>query len=138
MLARYSVFSHAFCGLHTLHGSMMGEHGVQLTSDCRFWYSKASYLFLNLCVSMCLCTRAHLCLGLVNTPKSTENANSDSNVSNKLAVTSPDMQDFGPKHISPHLSTFHHLSKRIFHFMHLLIFCLRCWCLSGLPLFWKQ
>lgn len=80
-----------------LRGPTVGKCGVRFRSDCRFRCSKASDLFLNQCVGACLWIRAHLCLWLVNMPKSTENANLYSNVSNELAVSVPDMQDLGPK-----------------------------------------
>lgn len=49
-------FSLTYRGSHTLHGSME-ICCVRLISDWCFWYSKASYLFLNLCISVCLCSR---------------------------------------------------------------------------------
>lgn len=144
------MFSHTYRGIHTLNHLIAGKYGVNWISDCKFWYSKAAHLFLKMCVSVCLCSGAHLCLWSVNMPKSTQNANFDSSVSNKLAVSLPDMQDFSPKHFMinhtwdnnywgiyyslnphhfPHLSTYSHLSPNAF---------FDSFILSGLPLFWEQ
>lgn len=81
-------YSLTFFRLHNcFHGSLMEGGGTwRLTTDCRFWYSKAPYLFSQSACLVCVWPLVHICVyGEVNTLKSTENANFDSSVSNQLA-----------------------------------------------------